>query len=208
VRIAGTGLINRSSHYKQRVELRPCFLPAARLKPAPSGLSRSGCLATQGSAAHEPWAMKACPFRTSLGGMLLMGAERSVTRIDRGANQSELVLCPLERGFRMDAQRSGHGGPAALGRESRVEKVESRIRAAFQRNGHGGRRSRLAASDERDGLVIGRALRSTGCRAWLTQALVQDFLRDCSRLLFPDLWAAGGATRSRVYYSRTPCRPT
>ena len=54
VRIVGTGLVDRSSHNKQRVEFRPCFLPSARLKPAPSGLSRSGCLATQGSAAHEP----------------------------------------------------------------------------------------------------------------------------------------------------------
>lgn len=46
------------------------------------------------------------------------------------------------------------------------------FRMIAQRNGHRSPRSRLAASDEREGLVIGRARRSTGCRAWLTQALV------------------------------------
>jgi len=95
--IAETGP-RRSSRRQERGKFRPGFIPAARRKPSPSGMNRSGCLATQGSAAHEPWAMEECPFRTWLGGRLLVKAARSVTQIVRGADQSGFFLCPMGRG--------------------------------------------------------------------------------------------------------------
>ena len=97
------------------VEFRPYLSSAARVKPALSGLSRSGGPVTQGSAAHEPWAMKECPFRTWLGGTLLMRAGRSVTQIDRGADQSGFVLCPLVRGSSDECPAGGHRGPRGCG---------------------------------------------------------------------------------------------
>ena len=111
---------NRSSSIGLRtpvrwVEFRPYLSSAARVKPALSGLSRSGGPVTQGSAAHEPWAMKECPFRTWLGGTLLMRAGRSVTQIDRGADQSGFVLCPLVRGSSDECPAGGHRGPRGCG---------------------------------------------------------------------------------------------
>ena len=65
--------------HQKTFEISPRLIPAARLKPALSGLNRSGRRGTQGSAAHEPWAIQECPFRTSLGGTLLVRGPRNVT---------------------------------------------------------------------------------------------------------------------------------
>jgi len=54
--------------------------------------------------------------------------------------------------LRTNAQRSGHGGPAAGGRESGVEKVESRFREC-PADSHGGPRSRGAGFGWRDRFV-------------------------------------------------------
>jgi len=94
-----------------------------------------------------------------------MRAERSVTRIDRGANQSEFVLCPRVRGFSdgcaagrtrrsalppscIGAQTDGLFGWTPSGTEGWADPGlfsahgDGGLRMDGQRGGHGGPRSR------------------------------------------------------------------
>ena len=86
------------------VDFNPRFIPAASVKPALSGLKWDYCHATQGSAAHKPWAIQECPFRTWLGRMVFLVGTHRVS--DPG-----LLAARRHDSLPIQIQRSGHGGP-------------------------------------------------------------------------------------------------
>ena len=65
-----------------------------------------------------------------------MRAERSVTRIDRGANQSEFVLCPRVRGF-SDGCAAGRTRRSALPPSCNRPHSNGCVRLDAQRTGAG-----------------------------------------------------------------------